>query len=375
VGIGGSLSITLTATDSDAGDTLTFEVLSGPSFGMLTGTPPDLTYVPNAAYRGNDNFNFTATDPNTGIVLPKTVYSPGDITITEIRSSENVTAGASDYSIIFSPCRQVQGYLNHVQQLHTDVLAALDPNEAVCYSYDTGGETYRSCTHEVAINLTGGVPIGSVGNTDKVFALDLGTFDARIQSHVYANPSRFYTRIDHFDQFHLVCALDYFTQSVKDALTQHLGDHGGSYQRTETPVCGEVAQDVAGTLKGIWFSGGTTETYPEDPHLALARENTLGIEQGFSIGTTLPRIDGSNEVLYFMPASSGQTNRDFSQVTADGNVYCYDSLQDRWGASINAVMLAQLTSATTLRIEQQNAASCAAVGPWTFGANARDFER
>jgi hypothetical protein len=54
-------AITLTATDAN-GDPLTYEVLSDPAQGDLSGTAPNLTYTPDANYEGPDSFTFLAND-------------------------------------------------------------------------------------------------------------------------------------------------------------------------------------------------------------------------------------------------------------------------------------------------------------------------
>jgi CSLREA domain-containing protein len=53
--------ITLTGSDIEA-SALTFSVVTGPSHGALTGTPPNLTYTPAANYNGPDSFTFKAND-------------------------------------------------------------------------------------------------------------------------------------------------------------------------------------------------------------------------------------------------------------------------------------------------------------------------
>jgi hypothetical protein len=55
------VDITLTASDAN-GDPLTFAVVAGPSHGTLSGTPPNLTYTPDADYYGSDSFTFRAND-------------------------------------------------------------------------------------------------------------------------------------------------------------------------------------------------------------------------------------------------------------------------------------------------------------------------
>lgn len=56
-----ALPLTLGAVDPD-GDAMTFAVVTGPSHGVLSGTPPELIYTPQADYFGDDVFTFTASD-------------------------------------------------------------------------------------------------------------------------------------------------------------------------------------------------------------------------------------------------------------------------------------------------------------------------
>lgn len=57
----GNIAITLTGDDAD-GDGLTFAIQSQPSNGVLSGSPPTVTYTPNADYNGGDSFSFVAND-------------------------------------------------------------------------------------------------------------------------------------------------------------------------------------------------------------------------------------------------------------------------------------------------------------------------
>jgi len=54
-------SITLSASDAN-GDALTYQILTGPSHGTLTGQAPNLTYTPSQNYNGSDTFTFKAND-------------------------------------------------------------------------------------------------------------------------------------------------------------------------------------------------------------------------------------------------------------------------------------------------------------------------
>ncbi len=54
-------AVALAATDPE-GDPLTFEILTAPGSGVLSGTAPNLTYVPNVDFNGSDSFTYRAND-------------------------------------------------------------------------------------------------------------------------------------------------------------------------------------------------------------------------------------------------------------------------------------------------------------------------
>lgn len=54
--------ITVTATDPDAGQALTYAVVTPPQHGTLSGSLPSVTYTPNAGYIGSDSFTYQARD-------------------------------------------------------------------------------------------------------------------------------------------------------------------------------------------------------------------------------------------------------------------------------------------------------------------------
>jgi len=58
---GEATSIALTASDAN-GDAMTYQVVTGPSHGTLTGQAPNLTYTPSQNYNGSDTFTFKAYD-------------------------------------------------------------------------------------------------------------------------------------------------------------------------------------------------------------------------------------------------------------------------------------------------------------------------
>ncbi|MBP9501349.1 MAG: tandem-95 repeat protein, partial [Candidatus Promineofilum sp.] len=54
--------ITLTGSDPDLGDTLTFSIVASPAHGSLSGTGAGQTYTPNSNYNGPDSFTFQIFD-------------------------------------------------------------------------------------------------------------------------------------------------------------------------------------------------------------------------------------------------------------------------------------------------------------------------
>ena len=60
-----ALPITLTGTDPDTNDPVTFSIVTGPTHGTLSGFNPttgEVTYTPTTGYSGPDSFTFKVTD-------------------------------------------------------------------------------------------------------------------------------------------------------------------------------------------------------------------------------------------------------------------------------------------------------------------------
>ena len=78
---GNSLAITLTASDPQAGRTLTYSITAEPSNGTLSGfnaATGQVVYTPASGYAGTDAFSFIATDNGS----PPLASDPATVTIT-----------------------------------------------------------------------------------------------------------------------------------------------------------------------------------------------------------------------------------------------------------------------------------------------------
>ncbi len=83
-----SINITLTGSDVE-GDGITFSVVTPPSHGSLSGTPPNLIYRPDPNYFGPDGFTFKANDGLLDSALGSVF-----ITVNPVNDAPIVNAGA-----------------------------------------------------------------------------------------------------------------------------------------------------------------------------------------------------------------------------------------------------------------------------------------
>jgi hypothetical protein len=95
---GSSITFDLNGSDVE-NDPLSFRILSDPSHGTLSGTPPHLTYTPANGYVGEDSFTYVVNDGSTD-------SSPATVTLTiesngSTSGEENVTvSGTVTYDLI-----------------------------------------------------------------------------------------------------------------------------------------------------------------------------------------------------------------------------------------------------------------------------------
>ena len=147
-----------------------------------------------------------------------------------------------------------------------------------------------------------------------------------------------------------------------------MGDYDLS-PRTAEPRCGEVMQDIPGTAQGNWYTGEIGAHANWSQELALVHDNVDPALAAISIGGQVM----DHGVWLFRPESSGLINRDFSEVTTDGMVYCYQGASTDQGGQNNTPfpgrLLVALTSPTEMLVEQQDGgcSGCGAfVDPVTY---------
>jgi hypothetical protein len=154
-GEGTSKPITLTASDAN-GDPLTYSIATGPEHGTLSGTPPNVTYIPSAAYVGADSFTFKANDGNADsnvATVSITVESAGVVTFkgTGMNSATGKSLSAQA-AFSFDPTTM---YLTVklTNSSADDVMAASDVLTAVFFNVQNGA---------VLTPVSALIPVGTV---------------------------------------------------------------------------------------------------------------------------------------------------------------------------------------------------------------------
>lgn len=238
------------------------------------------------------------------------VSSPGHLFATAISSSEHLSESPrfTDWDVTLAACDGLTFRFGHVASLSAPLAAAVTAAAGDCSEYTAGGKGFRACRYAVHVELQPGDAVGTAGGNPGQLALDLGANDTRKPAVGFLNPGAYgsaaYAR----------CFLDYATDALRASLATHV-------QRTVAPICGSHAQDLAGTIQGNWRRAGFP-TIPEDPHLALVHDMTDPSRIAISVGTSLS--PATAHVSSPPRATSGQVNRDPSQVEPGPSPWCWD---------------------------------------------------
>ena len=93
------LDFTLEATDPD-GDKLTYEILSGPQNGLITGSGSDLNYIPNANFNGNDSLTFKVSDGSLESNLAEVIFAVEAINDAPIAGTDEINGTEDEFIIV-----------------------------------------------------------------------------------------------------------------------------------------------------------------------------------------------------------------------------------------------------------------------------------
>ncbi|MFA5070310.1 MAG: hypothetical protein WC528_03430 [Patescibacteria group bacterium] len=303
-----------------------------------------------------------ATDHNSYYIPcgdPVRGYAPADGWITGVNREYIDLKNTGTYELIgtnltFTVCKNVvldfsiyETISESIEQVIADALK--DPKACTEGITKLGKEGARKyCRVETNISIKAGEFIGIV----KQEPGRCGTFedwahDYRQLSSAITNPElKFYTHNGNMK--YAICLFDMYTGELKNKYYNLFGlydDYYGLFtKRTGEPLCGTQHQEVIGSIQGTWYIGDTEE-------LAIIHgdiDHTQGMIS--SAGTvTGPKI------FSFSPAHSGTINREPSEVSTDGQVYCYNLTIYRVGDPAGK-MLIQLIDNNHLKAEYQRGA-------------------
>jgi len=263
------------------------------------------------------------------------LFAPADVYITSVSWVKGITDDPIDYTIYFALCKDIIGYYNHVKTTSAELNKLTDEVECEVYT----NQHDDSCTKILLEKVEEGTLLGEVGLKQGNF--DYGLIDLRKELN-FVNPARHPTRTRFIN-----CVYDYYKEGMQSTFFDLI-------KRNDENQCGTTMQDVPGTLKGTWFHETSPKEYVVDwdVFLAFVNDNEFPDIQVVSIAGFV--TDPSK--FKFEPKTSGFVDREFSQVKADGNIYCYQA------ADIGKVnepipsgkIIVQLTSNTQLKIEHKS---------------------
>lgn len=294
--------------------------------------------------------------PGGGGTTPIQMVAPVDLWVTRAKVTQYST-GQSDFAFEWQPCLDVKGEFGHVSAVVAKIVDELGPFDQGCQTYSPNpGLTVTQCySRPGAVEFSEGDALGTVGDVATSLALDFSFFDKRVTPIAFANPTRWFASSDGFDRYHVVPASDYFAEPARSQIAARLGSYNGATIRTVAPTGGTIAADSDG-VQGHWFAPGQP-TFPESPHLAIARDNVNPNDYVISVGTSQPSFTGGP--FPFTPTTSG-TNVSPAMVTTASGIVCYESTN-------GSVVLLQVVVASQIRVEVRSGTpTCASQQPYAF---------
>jgi|GEM_PF-1214468 len=319
---------------------------------------------------------------------PVPLYAPADGWITHIMANSIKKTTDSPYEfesfvVTYTICDGLvldfAGY-NDVVQPIKDELAGMQgecKSGIVKSGHDSAAE--QQCDYS---NLR--IPVTSneiIGYTQRIMRSDGSGYNIpfEIWAANYNQPARSDVDWSYYNDnryAHAICTFDLYSGELKSTYDAKFGtwSEGGIKDkegniipgepvftpRTVAPACGEIVQNIAGTLQGAWFSSkpdqndksgnvgytgyGLTIIHNNiDPNVG---EVVVGGE--FSIG-----LSG---IINFKPVHTGLVNREPSEVRADGRTYCYHSNVEgiNVGPLIKGKVLIRMVNDHTLEAEYKD---------------------
>ena len=139
---------------------------------------------PGHTFPTDHQYLYLATFTTPSLQRPVDLVAPGNVTITRARRTTYSYDGHTDYSLSFSPCAEVAGEFGHVASIVPSLLSRLGAFDQGCEVYSPNpGLTVSTCyTRSIAIEVSAGEALGTVGGAPNPASLDLSFWDRRVPS-------------------------------------------------------------------------------------------------------------------------------------------------------------------------------------------------
>jgi hypothetical protein len=343
--------------------------------GILTAPLMDPQYIAYLVPLGNINppghtspvdhvYFFTTYDDQVPL------YAPADAWITHILEvSANDGTGnyvPSDYAITFTICEGLVLDLAGYTDLSPALKAELAGQHPDCKygilkpGHDNAGE--GQCTYRLNLPVKAGEEIGSaqqesadVGH-NQLFEVWAANYNLPSRSDVdwnYYRDERYAHAFCLFDLYQGDLKAGYYSKFGFNQATKDLQTGVTTEQitpRTIEPLCGQINQDIPGTIQGMWFGEApqaNTSSEFAGKGLAFLHNNIDPTQAEISIGGYFTQQAGA---IIFTPAHAGVIDREPGEVSADELVYCYNTYSS---SGITGKILVELVDEHHLKIENQ----------------------
>ena len=202
-----ALSITLSGSDTD-GDALVYSVVTSPQHGSLSGTAPNLIYVPSTNYSGSDSLQFVVNDGKVNsstatisinvissnhapVATVKSVNVLHDHAVSIVLSGTDADADSLTFSVVSNPAHGT--LTGSVPNLSYQPAAKFIGSDSFTYKANDG--KVDSAVATVSISVTDTSPVASnqtvqtAQNTAKSIALTATDSDGDALAYSFVQPA------------------------------------------------------------------------------------------------------------------------------------------------------------------------------------------
>ena len=317
---------------------------------------------------------YFATDYDGRIPL----YAPADAWITSIiailQQDNTGNYTTTGYVVQYTVCKGLVLDFASYTDIIQPIKNILDKQKPECHygivkpGHEGGAE--GQCNYQINYPVKSGEEIGWVQRYKRENDYDL-PFEIWAADYNKLPPSQ--TNWDYYDDnryAHIICPFDLYSNDlkneygskfgvwkeniIKDNITGEITKDDSQRHfvaRNGLPICGQVDQDIVGTIQGTWFGGKPGDKGIEFAGKVIAfLHNNIDVNQGeVSIGGDL--AEGKAATIFFTPMHAGTIDREPSEIKNDGKIYCYNA-ENNW--QISGKILVQLIDDYNIKAEHQS---------------------